>query len=289
MRLQVVTFILVASSLLVGCGDDQANSRRNGKAASPTTPGLASDESVIVSGISRERGVPQITYNSEAATTAAAYRFVPDMSRDSESGMNLSSTILGRPNMYCGTDDTLKSISARIADCESKNKLLASWKGATNGTSAEADWNLVAYTADGKEVWQDQRTKAIWSYIIAKGNWCQASGNNQSPDGIVTVDCATSIPADEAASLCVGLEIPGLVDLIQWRLPTRTDYLQADVDGIRSVVSTKDLDANGLWTATMDSATADRSKAWVYGQKQGTLTAESLLSVRQVRCIGTPK
>lgn len=288
MRLQVVTFILTASSLLVSCGEDQA-SRGKGTGSNRATPRVETGTSTIVSGVSRERGVPQITYTAEAANSNTAYRPVPDMARDAESGMNLTATTLGRPNIFCGTDTTLTSLSARIADCETKNKLRASWTAQTNGTSAEADWLLVAFTAEGKEIWQDQRTKAIWSYIIDKGNWCQASGNNQAPEGIITVNCATSIPADEAHSFCFGLEIPGLVDAVHWRLPTRADYLQADIDGIRSVVSTKDLDTTGLWTATMDSATTDRSKAWVYGQKQGTMTSESLLSTRQVRCIGTPQ
>lgn len=285
MKLQAFTYILMGLTL-VSCGDD-TGSRSKG-VAGKTAPAVESSTSEIVSGMAREKGAPQIKYLAEATASATLYRSIPDMSLDLESTVAISRGSLGRPNVVCGVDATFNSISARIADCLEKNKTLASWNAQSFGTSAEADWSLVAYTNAGKEVWQDQKTKAIWSPILGKGNWCQASGNQQSPMGSITVNCATSIPANESANFCQN-PIEELNDAIHWRLPTRVDYLLADVDGVRNVLTVRDLDESGLWTATLDSTSTDRSKAWIYGQKQGTITSDALLSSHQIRCIGTTK
>jgi hypothetical protein len=70
---------------------------------------------------------------------------------------------------------------------------------------------------------------------------------------------------------------------IKWRLPTRNDYLQADLNGIRFVLKTAN---SPFWTATMNSASTNRSEAWTYNQSQRTIEKVAMTDLRQVRCIG---
>ncbi len=112
------------------------------------------------------------------STGAFHYRDIPDVNKDDEGVSGLHVRYAPRPAVTCGTSGT---ITARIADCGSKNGANASWDGNINGNSGQGLWKLVTRAAANKEVWKDTRTNLIWSSQISNNaNWCQASGNTQN-------------------------------------------------------------------------------------------------------------
>ena len=285
-------------TLLVGCNDVGSN-RRAATASNPerTIPSLESDEVVgVKSQLHRDRGGVVLSYAQEIANTLTnklpdIYRTVPLMEKDDEGSKANVTTVTERirPRINCGS--TLKaSISARIQDCLEKNGDVASWEGKKYGSSGEGNWKLVMKSVE-QEIWLDSRTGMLWSgavknptAIIGIYNWCKASGNIQTAstaDG-TTINCWTLNGNEKVCDQSIvdaGIEV-------DWRLPTRNDFLQADLNGMRFVLK-KD-SGQGFWTATMRAASVGRSEAWVYGSEEGTLTPGNLASERQVRCIGVP-
>lgn len=265
---------------LVSCGEDVGSRRGSPTIDLPTLGGNGS----AISQIHRNRGLNVLTTSTEITlitTNAlpAGYRTIPLMAIDDEgsNGKNVSTrTGLGRPAVDCGNTSGA-TLSARIAECSTLNPGTSTWNGAANGASGESTWRLVAKSAMG-EVWQDSRTGHLWSDIVATTNWCNASGNNLQ-EANASVNCQTL----GTNFSCVGKSIMGL-SRVSWRLPTRNDFLQGDLNGLRFVL--READTTGFWTATMDSSSANRSEAWVYQQKQGILEKDSLTNDHQVRCIG---
>jgi hypothetical protein len=209
----------------------------------------------------------------------AGYRIIPLMALDDEgtNGKNISSRSgLGRPAVDCGATagQTLKQ---RIADCLKLNTTTASWDGTSFGASGESVWKLVTRTGT-LEMWLDTRTGHLWSDTIATTNWCNASGNT-----LVETDASVNCLTAGTNVTCVGKNLMNITGIV-WRLPTRNDYLQGDLDGLRFVL--KESDTTGFWTATMNSVSFGRSEAWVYQQRQGTLESAALGNDHQVRCIG---
>ena len=282
--------LMTGLTLLSSC-DDVASNR--GSKPEAVRPPLSTDTTplTIPSGMFRERATEILYYNSEAKSgndTNGLYRLVPSMETDHEGTIGKTiahRTELGRPVTECGLN--LKStINERIADCAKINTTKASWSGVKFGTSSEGRWDLVVLkelTADNTvELWMDRRTGMIWSDVQRSTNWCEASGNNQNEiSDVLGVDCQKL----NVKSVCVGKEILGLPG-IRWRLPTRNDYLQADIDGLRFVL--KKGNGAGFWTATLSSTSALRELAWVYNSEVGTLVAENLKLDKQSRCIGAP-
>lgn len=289
MSFQTVTVLFLALTTLVGCGEDVSkNKSKRPTAGERSTPQATADTGLVSSQIARLRGFSVISYTQEINFTVTnslptAYMPVPDMFLNDE-GLDGKNVItlgsIGRPTVACGIGATFGGINGRVSDCSTKNKDKAVWNGMLYGANGEATWNLVGLTESSKEYWQDLRTGMIWTDVTATGNWCEASGNQQST-GIV--NCET---VGNAQSICSGANINGIGENIRWRLPTRGDYLQADLDGIRFVM--KPGTASGSWTATMQAASTERVMAWVYQFSDGTLSAAELTSVRNVRCIGTP-
>jgi hypothetical protein len=133
------------------------------------------------------------------------------------------------------------------------------------------------------EIWMDLRTGMVWSDIITfEGNWCSASGSQLQKADNVGEDCAIT---GKGQSLCTKYD-PVELPKVSWRLPTRHDYLQADIDGIRFVLNKEP--NTFFWTATVSSDIKARDKAWTYNMTSGTLVAELMNTNRHVRCIGTP-
>lgn len=289
----LATGLTLALSLLMGCGDDIGKSSRK-KGSETTTPGAAGAESVLVekpSFIHRERGSLILTSATERAfmmngSLTANYRKVPNILIDDEGTDQVNVftvNTLNRPTISCGVGANFTTIDARISDCAAKNKTSATWYGQANASSGEGNWKLVAITTTGSEVWLDERSGMVWSDIqTSAANWCQAANNGESPTAPGVVDCKT-LKAD--TSFCVGLKLSGIGENIKWRLPTRNDFLAADLNGIRFVLKTGT--SLGSWTATMVAGVATRNKAWVYHLNDGTLSAEELSSNHQVRCIGS--
>lgn len=292
------SFILmpVLLSLLVGCGDDVSSNRRKG------TTGREGNRSEVNgnggldgtrSQIHREKGAPVLSYAEEIAKTLnnslsdVLYRIRPLMETDDESSA-FTVQILGRPKTVCGIAGTLQGVDSRITDCFQKNGSSSLWEGSRYGTSGEGIWKLVSRNADGREIWFDTRTGMLWSDLItveavSSFNWCQAAGNTESDTPTTSVDCNELA---EGVSLCAGAVDADITTNVKWRLPTRNDFLQADINGARAVL--KKESSLGLWTATMRSGVAGRNEAWIYKTADGTLTNDVLSSKHHVRCIGVP-
>lgn len=272
--------IAVSITVLIGCGEDVGNRRGSPTAGTPT---LTGDNFIVPSNItkSREQAVLQSqAINSFIAnnTLPTGYRIVPVIATDDEGASdtdNRTVTGIGRPTVNCGTAANL-TVLQRISDCVVQNSTKATWNG-TFGGAGETTWKLVTKTSGG-EAWIDTRTSLIWSSVVGIANWCNASGNT-TKDAVSVVDCAVN----GTAQVCVGKSLLGMTG-VTWRLPTRNDYLQADIDGLRYVLT--DTGSTPNWTATLDSSSAERSKAWAYIQDQGTLESVLLTDSKNVRCVG---
>lgn len=271
MKLTFLTSFLLFMTLL-GCGEDTGSRR-----GSPDVifTGITQDDFITASHLHRTRESLVITSRDErdaivAASLPADYRTVPSVSLDDEGkdGGNIRSrATLGRPTIDCGMAANI-SITQRVENCTELNPTTGNWDGTTHGAAGESVWRLVARSGTS-ELWLDTRTGHLWSDTIVASGWCNASGANCQGTTVVPV--------------CAGATIMGLTG-ITWRLPTRNDYLQADLDGLRFVL--KPDGGTGFWTATVDSLSATRNAAWVYQQTQGTLEKVSFTTDKNVRCIG---
>lgn len=289
MNSKVILANFALLTLLVSCGDDVSSNRKMGTAVIER-PSVESGETVgQPSYLHRERGAPILTSLEEVARIISndlpivSYRTIPLMEKDDEgSPANvITRGDLGRPQTPCGLGNNFTGIDSRITDCFQKNADKALWEGFRYGASGESTWKLVARGESGTEVWLDNRTGLVWSDIVATGNWCKAAGNDDLPIANATVNCNELM---EQTRVCQDLSIEGLGSTVSWRLPTRNDFLQADLDGIRFVL--KKESALGLWTATMKAASTERKEAWVYNSLDGTLSTGELSSEHQVRCLG---
>lgn len=283
---------------LVGCNDTGNQTRK--PVTDSSAGGLEPDEQTIMSGIHREKGATVLTYAEEITKTlannlpAAIYRTIPDIEKDDEGtdGVNINTrSSLGRPKTVCGGAGTFTGINARIADCAQKNGNAAIWEGSRYGASGEGTWQLVALLDSTKEIWIDNRTGMLWSDTVknldtgaTEFNWCKAAGSEALPTPTSAIDCNTEAGGEK---VCTNLMFDEIGTQIQWRLPTRNDFLQADLDGLRFVL--KKETSNGLWTATMKAGSTNRTEAWVYQSSNGTLVAGELTTTRNVRCIGVPR
>ncbi len=297
MKLRSLVTGLCLSTFLVSC-EDVASNRKMGTNKNPPTiqavEGNGSD--LIRSHMHRKNGSPVIPYAEEIVKTLSnelpenLYRNIPLMDTDDEGSSKnvITRDELGRATEECGTGTEFAGIDARITHCSQKNGDKAIWNGTNLGASGEGIWKLVSRSAAGNEIWFDGRTGMVWSDMIKKDtlvsfNWCKASGNDEDDTPNEVINCRT---LGEAVSLCANNSIAGLETQVKWRLPTRNDFLQADLNGSRFVM--KKENDSGLWTATIRAASSGRNEAWVYDSTEGTLAGGKMTDLRQVRCIGTP-
>lgn len=286
------TFIaLVMLTSLVGCGDDVAKGSRNQAGPERNTSQQTAETTLINSQMHREKGSTILTYADEIKKTFAnevsskLYRFIPSMEKDDEGSSENVTTVedIGRPTAVCGTGSGFTGINARISDCSKKNADKAFWDGKSYGAAGEGSWKLVMYNGT-KEFWLDEKSGMVWSHVLAAVNWCKASGNTENNTTETVIDCND---IGDALSSCSGKVMDEVGDQIKWRLPTRNDFLQADINGARFVMK-KENETTGLWTATLRAAANGRNEAWVYNSKEGTLTAALMTTERAVRCVGAP-
>lgn len=229
--------------------------------------------------------------------------------------------ITGRPNQECGTNAIVgssASISDRVADCAVKNGAKAFYIGAQYGQDGEGDWKLVTRLSTGEEVWQDQRTKLLWSdQAVSSYNWYQAAGYSKataiskaetSYDSAPNsgTDCGGSAcqPA-QPISVCAEVSNGQLIDQsgiqsnyqanpenafkgnlkasegVIWKLPSRYDFLQAEVNGIRKVLPNLQY---SLWSSS--SVSHRRYNSWLFGGFGGDIYALNRLNGASVRCVG---
>lgn len=249
------------------------------------------------------RNVPKILKDDDGYWTA-------DQGCNSSGGAyQTCSTVVKatRPSTDCGMSG---AITARIADCVAENGAVATWSGATKGLAGEATWKLVT-RKNGSETWRDERTGLLWSDNMPSGsyNWCRASGS--SGGGPLAEDdpsdyCDNAGYQDQTTPYSVCAEVAGFqspdgedyaagtsyadakggmgllsATSVRWRLPTKTDYMQADIDGIRFVLPNMN---NAFWSASVYSSTRDY--AWVFSGYDGVMYYEFRISLNGVRCVG---
>lgn len=175
-------------------------------------------------------------------------------------------------NTECGNMDVDKTtLGDRIANCKQIYAAIgvnSSWATSIFGVSGEGNWSLVAVSinTDSKSlVWYDFTTKLLWSDYIDTANFENA--------------------ATKLARTCAVFEDKNDHSLnsnsVVWRLPTRSDFLQADINGARYVLNNLNKE---YWTSTM--ITSDT--AWSINQSTGNSTSTAILSdtTKAVRCVG---
>lgn len=285
-------------SVIASCGDVSSNRKKGTGKGSPVrdTPGISVEDQSglsIRSHMIREKGSPIIGYVDEikaslaGTLSTALYRKVPLIEKDNEGSTANVTTVqtIGRPTTPCGVG-TFSNVTQRISNCLTENADKAIWDGERYGAAGEGKWTLVMRNSANDEIWLDSRTGMVWSHLIKETsgakifNWCKASGNSQTKGEF---DCAD---LGEKMNICESLNAEFNNQII-WRLPTRNDYLQADLNGLRFVHKAET--ADGLWTATLQAGAENFSKAWIYSSKEGTLVAGELNEEHQMRCIGSPK
>lgn len=268
-------------SMLVAC--DESNVTRPKVVDQNQIQGVAGSSSkAIRSQLHRSRGTNTLSVEGEtlsAAKLPVGYDDIPLLA-EADDGRGDSPVVRAvRPNEECGLGAGLATLSQRLRDCATKNPLHSEWKGLSNGNAGEGSWKLVARDSNSKEIWFDETTGLIWSDVVnTSSDWCKASGNTEGPIGSGTIDCA----ALGTLSRCAGqalLNIPA--SEISWRLPTRNDFLQADLNGARFVLRSI---STTVWTATVNGD--NREEAWAITPSTGLLTSEARSASLAVRCVG---
>lgn len=273
--------------------------------------GICSDSSYVTRLSCETSGATWTPYS-----LPSGYRAVADVTKDDDGFVAASTTsseiiMAGRPTVDCGSTQT--TIHARITDCASKNGLNAAWDGAQMGNYGYGTWKLVSRIGLNKEVWQDQRTRLLWSsQVTTAANWCRAAGNVQGndPSNICNntsyqnqttpiswcVELSSLNPAgSENWTIGTYLSAKGGMGKIAtttspsvlWRLPTLYDYLQANLNGIRFVMPDMIAGtASNEWTSTV--AGNARNTAWKFTTTNGVITNTSATrsTSAPVRCVG---
>lgn len=292
MKKQTFIFLLM-SLLLVSCGafeatsnDDHEDASGDGGGSTPQntrdTQFLTAEEMpyALNSQMFRDPGTKIYKYVEERAfyvkdELPSTLQPIPDKQ------MGDMNALINRPNKpeNCGItfDGGSITIDRRIADCIEKNSDNARahmWNGQDNGVSGEGIWKLVAHKNE-RSVWLDVSTGLIWSPPINERAWDYASGNVSESEQICNgandtaeKDYFLGIQADEAA----------------WRLPTRNDFLQADLNGSRFVLSLlPEGDDTFYWTANYVSSEAS---AWAIQHNTGILVKRPEGNLTAIRCVG---
>lgn len=285
-RLKSIIFMMFLSGLLFSSCQDSSPGRPPVAFIEPIEADLSGDKSAhTASQLFRDKDLTQneaiLSYKQEAQALPAHYRKIPSIAIDHDQGQ----TKITRPAISCGQSG---SIAERIADCLNKNPQDSIASAKNYGNAGEATWRLVSKTQNGAnsgfEIWIDSRTQKIWSDNIGNTNWCRASGNAEDIGG---VDCQG---LGSGQAWCeddqISIEEKGnLTGLIDWRLPTRADYLQADLDGIRQIFKSQ---TNAFWSAT--ALETNLSQAWTFNIDTGVFTAQERSNGSvDIRCIGSIK
>ncbi len=287
--------IIFGAFLIISCGEQPPNRDITKKKYNQTLgDGTNFTYQYINSGAHRDTNITDstlLTYKKEIEARGVLpvpYRRVPKIM---DSDLTDKSSENTRPTKKCGFDSTFNTLSARIKDCEKLNTAANESKkiGALFGNSGEGNWYLISKSDDGSsghEVWLDSRTQLIWSSNLGEANsWCEAVGSNEESDQF---DCLKENPnkknlcADDSDST---MDSKGnLNSLVSWRIPTRSDFLIADVNGLRWAIDQGDKD---FWTAT--GAGSDFESAWLYNTKAGVLKKAKRDTKQRVICVGVQK
>jgi hypothetical protein len=209
-----------------------------------------------------------------------------------------------QPTVVCGTSG---SISARVADCASKNLRTSQYLDPT--CNQKYWWQLVTKTSDFKVIWRDNLTGLIWSDVVSTDeNWCRASGSNNkqaSPnaesDPDATCDKAPNQDNYAPVSLCAedlvhlngstispyakgGLgKLQGATTPFTWWLPEIEELRTAYSHGSDWILPNASLTQRAwYWSATID----DLGMAWIFDGFPGIAFSSGRRNTYSVRCVG---
>lgn len=215
----------------------------------------------------RNKTIKPRTYSQELKAVIAnnadtSFRAIP---RDIDTDNSVTYAIA--PQAECGIGEKLNTLKSKIDDCAKKNDGMAAWYGKLYGISGEGDWRLVAKNAHFV-IFQDTTTSLLWSSTVESGTWAQASGN---VDRDKDYTCST-----------INLDIFDEEE-VSWRLPTRNEFLQADINGARYALPDTE---NKFWTASANGD--DLTQAWAIEQSTGVLSKVGKSQELAIRCIGYP-
>jgi hypothetical protein len=175
------------------------------------------------------------------------------------------------------------SVTDRISNCKNTDFMVLKavfWSGKELGRNGEGNWELVAFSkSENIKLWKDTRTGLVWSDIVVEdADFKTASGvkidEEENKDNRIC-----QVPNNLTSPHALG-RISN--KKIHWRLPNRNEYLQADLNGARNVLSkTSEL----TWTSTH---AGDSNEAWAITQSTGVLVKLPTDTKIRVRCIGIP-
>ncbi|OFZ51350.1 MAG: hypothetical protein A2428_06835 [Bdellovibrionales bacterium RIFOXYC1_FULL_54_43] len=251
-------------------------------------------ETILGSNIGRDKTTTQRTISQEYSYfDSDGYRARPVVAKDDDGSNAVNVTFAVRPSVNCGT--TQATIAEKISDCATQNGANASWNGATKANGGQGPWRLVT-RGGGYEVWRDERTKLLWSDALAYTSWCRSAGNIENAGGI---DCAPggfSQPAtpESWCAESAGFVTPATYDSrkgnmgvgttpsVKWRLPSRADWMQAEVNGLRFVLPSM---GTSWWTTTIQAVS--RNNAWYFDGTNGFFgNAARNATYNMARCVG---
>ena len=246
-----------------------------------TCESAAATNSWIPTRLENARDIIDVLHDDERAATP----FANALQKYSHPGTGRSF-----PTHECGLSGNVES---RVKECDTI------WIGSLGAKAGGANWSLVSFL-NGKQVWRNERTRALWSDELAESNHCRASGNIQnagtdcsgnSESLCAETNSALNVPDKSIASTqVIYAEAKGEMGLhsataVLWRLPTREDFMQAYADGATFVLP--GFANSNHWTASVWSG--DTSVGWIFyntaGGNGGFYGADRMQS-HAVRCIG---
>jgi len=267
----------------------------------------------MASTLHRDKATAQVTLKAElqqgATALPAGYRKFPRIGNDilptagdDDGYIGGSVTYALRPATPCGTNQS--TVADRIAHCAAQNPTRSTWDGSANGNSGQGVWKLVTYNG-AHEVWRDERTNLLWSDNLGTTNWCRASGaSGGGPFGQVdqynycdNVTYQNQVTPESWCTEDPGVSTPGTYDSMKggmrfaatgtsptfvWRLPTKWDYHQAEIDGIRFPLPNM---SAAFWSASVYSLS--RFNAWLFDGYYGFFYGDGRgVGGHSVRCVG---
>lgn len=269
------TLSILCLIILFGCVDaannerGQRQNRNNIRAAKPD-----SLVQVMRPQAYRTKGSKQLSYQalSDALRDNSSdlnYRFIPDPQYDNDETVTITSV---RHN-NCGKANDLDTVRLLRNNClemnSSSDSNSAEWLGEKLGIAGESTWYLIHNNNNQTKVWQDTSTGMLWTHAVGKGSWSEASGSG----------------VDAAKYICGNLSILPVKGIVKWMLPTRNEFLLADINGARYILPDTE---NSFWTS---SKVPGSSNAWAIKQNSGILfeaDASDPNTILDVRCVGVP-
>jgi hypothetical protein len=288
MRLQLLT--LLSLVLFTSCFQVADNSDRERK--DPQRPPITEEDGeddlspYLRSHAFRTKNTNQYSIQGirkyVAANGAFPKTFHPVPNDRLTTDMAQETTPYSRRQSNCGilAEDNAPTIAKRIADCKKvyKDDLDGYlWNGKVKGISGEGKWQLVMKKGD-RHLWIDLSTQLLWTDLITEASWENASGSQVNEADAI---CSNAYLAEDANSEDTDFFMGLTADEVYLRLPTRNDFLQADLNGSRFVLG--NIENKTYWTANYSS---DDDLAWAIMMKDGILTKMTPSTTNSVRCIG---